>query len=468
MTRYDYTKRATERINAGQAENLFHGKVYARVNDPACWGKQDEPELTVYAPVFQLGVGEYTFAQLCLRMKKLRTLIDPKTGLLVNVLAGFEMPELTSSIFPFQEARVLFGNTQFHGGTGCMLDVCDPQDAQNMLIVYHNDEPVTNADGRTLLEECNFACKRTKSGCVRCVGDDRTGFIVMSLGEYLGAVNEEEVRNMAADYLWEKYQYDKVQEDKLWREKLTLTPEQVQSVVGGEASSREIDGKEIICVEKYSVSFNYRTEYTRIKLDLALCLPNGEFTTRTSDDYEIYYLKTEDWLLLGQELKGYFQNPFELRKIPQLAEFICSGLPMQFLFGEAWRDQAGKTYFMPQTIDESSHMLVAFPVYRRNDQPEFIWEQILKRAALYWQESYFSGQNTIPYAEPRFDVVAILPMGYRVPVLQTEYDRQGCAKCYRELLHQINQTNPERTEYNLAEEMAKLTPGSQPLEEREM
>lgn len=468
MTRYDYTKRTTEGIIAGQARNLFHGDVHARVNDYACWGKQDEPELTVYAPVFRLGLGEYTFTQLCLRMKKMRTLIDPKTGLLVDVLAGFEMPELTLGIFPFQEARVLFGNTQFHGGTGCMFNMCDPQDAHDMLIVYHNDEPATNAAGRTLLEEYEYVCKRAKDGYVRCVGDDRTGFIEMSLAKSLGANDKEEVRNMAADYLWERYQYDKVQEDKLWREKFALTPEQIQSIVGGEVSSREIEGKEVICVEKYSVFFSYRAEFTQMELDLTLCLPNGEFTTQTSDDYDIYCLKTKDWSTLEQKPKEYFQDPFELQEIPQLAEFICPGLPMEFLFGEAWRDQAGKTYFMPRGIDESSHMLVAFPIYRWNDQPELVWERILRRAVLYWQESYFPGRIVIPRAEPRFDVVAILPMGYRVPVLQTEYDRQGCAKCYRELLHQINQTNPERTEYNLVEETAELTPDPQSLEEREM
>lgn len=467
MTRYDYTKRVTERINAGQANNLFRGNVYARVNDYACWGQQEEPELTVYAPVFQLGLGEYTFAQLCLRMKKLRTLVDPKSGLPVNVLAGFEMPELTLGIFPFQEARVLFGNTQFHGGTGCMFDVCDPQDANVMLIVYHNDEPVTNAAGRMLLEEYEHAC-REMNGYVSCVGDDYTGFIVMSLAKSLGADDKKEVRNMAADYLWEKYRYDKVQEEKLWREKFALTLEQVQSIVGGKVSSREVDGREIICVENYSVPFRYQNKLTQVELDLTLCLPNGEFWTQTSDDYDIYCLKTKNWSTLKQELKEYFQDPFELREIPQLADFICLGLPMEFLFGEAWRDRAGKTYFMPRAIDESPHMLVAFPIYREDDHPELVWERILRRAALYWQENYFPGSFPYRIMEPRFDVVAILPMGYRVPVLQTEHDRQGCVKCYRELLHQINQTDPERTEYNLVKETAALAPELQPLEEREM
>lgn len=471
MTRHDYAKRTTTSITVGQANNLFRGNVYARVNDYACWGWQKEPELTVYAPVFQLGLGEYTFAQLCLRMKKLRTLVDPKSGLPVNVLAGFEMPELTLGIFPFQEARVLFGNTQFHGGTGCMLDVCDPQDANNMLIVYHNDELVTNAAGRTLLEEYEL-CKRTKDGYVSCAGDDRTGFIVMSLAKSLGANDKKEVRNMAADYLWEKYRYDKVQEEKLWREKFALTLEQVQSIVGGKVSSREVDGREIICVENYSVPFRYQNKLTQVELDLTLCLSNEEFWTQTSDDYDIYCLKTKDWSKLKQELKEYFQDPFELREIPQLADFICSELPMEFLFGEAWRDRAGKTYFMPRAIDESPHMLVAFPIYREDDQPELVWERILRRAALYWQESYFPGFSpariNVQHTGPRFDVVAILPMGYRVPVLQTEHDRQGCAKCYRELLHQINQTDPERTEYNLVKEAAALAPELQPLEEREM
>lgn len=517
MKASEYTKKATVQLEPEQAQELFHGKVHAREPDYARWGEPPQPELCIYDPEFTFGARTVSFAELCLQMQKLRTLKDPSTGKPIDVLAGFDVPEILVNIYPFGEARVLFGKASRPAceARGCIFSVCDPRQASEMLIVYCNDDqpegtakPITEVIAKTERPEAydkRNESDYTKGTMFYASGDNSTGFLVMPLGWRLeswldnsGRYRERKAHDLhsATRFLWRRYDYDARLEDKLWRRCFNLLPEQVQRVLSrGHAKDEELSWVKTEyrnCWQKCEVQcaglpprtrgflvHNYPLSMWGYQLpleNLPLHWPDCGFATKTGDDALVQLLYGIPWTE-DLPLEDYFQDPFELCDVPELASAIYPGLKAKFLFGKAERT-CGQKYFTPTAPAEATHMLMGFAYVDEDDKAGF-FQAYLKYAALYWQiDSYDASllkdyrswpQNPLHIMNHGYDNkvhlgVALLPLGWRVPFWQAKEDCERCAACYRELLQNYAPEAPDLTDFDLDTRLRKVAGAPDPWE----
>ncbi len=497
MTSSEYTNKATTCLSAEQARLLFHGDVIARATDYKMWGKQTQPEVCVYDPQFELGGTTLTFPNLRLQLKKLRTLVNPEDGLMVNVLAGLDIPKLTSAIYPFVHARVLFGNLDRpHGdaGEGYTFSVCDFTRAREILIVYRNlfapSQPqlsltdlVARADQPNSFYYRNAGrmdgelANRVRERQLRLYGNNESGFLVLPLGwrlvETLELEDYQESRKAdlrcVAEYFWQQYHYHPHAEMLRWRECSQFTPEVAQRILSHtedfpgtpcQVFADTLAGTEGLEIHNYAIATGKKFRMTLP--DLIFHLPDCKFYTSFGDSDEWNYaLACSDWSKIN--LRRYFSDPLQPQPVPQLWEFIVQGLHdprnindvlARFLFGQCWQDSSGLKHFMVRPQGRIDHMLIA--IEGRMSEP---LAAIIKDNAYYHNLEKSTGGRAL--WQDSYHGVVVLPMGWRVPVRQSEEDREVCALCYQTLLEKRDIVDDRQTEYDLAKDVEQLSP---PLE----